>query len=59
MNQSTLRRIGLIASVLLIVAAAIGFFVWDDRLFSYLYFAVGFVYLIFNLFFNKAKEQGQ
>lgn len=53
MNNNVLRRIGLSVSVIIIVTSIIGFFVCDDRFFSYLYFTVGFVYLMLNLFVVK------
>lgn len=56
MNQSLLIKIGLIVSVLLIVGSAIGFFVCEDKMFSYLYFAVGLIYLILNLNYNRPQQ---
>lgn len=56
MNNNVLRRIGLWVSVIIIVTAVVGFFVCDDRFFSYLYFTVGFVYLMVNLFVVKNKK---
>lgn len=56
MNNKVLRKIGLVGSIILIVTAVVGFFVCDDRFFSYLYFTVGFVYLMVNLFVVKNKK---
>ena len=56
MNNNVLHRIGLAVSVIMIVTSIIGFFVCDDRFFSYLYFIVGFVYLMLNLFNVKNKK---
>ncbi len=56
MNNNVLHKIGLAASVFITVTSIIGFFVCEDRFFSYLYFMVGFVYLMLNLFIVKNKK---
>ncbi len=56
MNNNFLRKIGLVVSIIIIVTSVISFFVCDDRFFTYLYFIVGFVYLMLNLFVFKNKK---
>lgn len=56
MSNNVLHKMGLVASIVIIIISIVGFFVCDDRFFPYLYFTIGFIYLMLILFFYKKRN---